>query len=85
MSVLKNMITTARQLSAACDVLSFGKPVTHVYNPLDYAWKAHEQYLRSEPASVRRDVVNQNLHRTLPAPEGVREKLVVVHLWNSTN
>ncbi len=24
----------------------FAPPVTHVYNPLDYAWKNHEQYLR---------------------------------------
>jgi len=26
--------------------IRFGPPVTHVYNPLCYAWKAHEQYLR---------------------------------------
>lgn len=25
--------------------LAFGPPVTHVYNPLAYAWAAHEQYL----------------------------------------
>lgn len=25
--------------------LSFGQPVTHVYNPLDYAWRAHQAYL----------------------------------------
>jgi single-strand selective monofunctional uracil DNA glycosylase len=26
--------------------LRFAPPVTHVYNPLDYAWAAHEAYLR---------------------------------------
>ena len=26
--------------------LKFAAPVAHVYNPLDYAWKAHEEYLR---------------------------------------
>ena len=28
------------------DALSFGAPVTHVYNPLAYAREPHEQYLR---------------------------------------
>ena len=35
----------ARELSKAVDRLSFGEPVTHVYNPLDYAKKPHEAYL----------------------------------------
>jgi single-strand selective monofunctional uracil DNA glycosylase len=26
--------------------IRFGLPVTHVYNPLRYAWNAHERYLR---------------------------------------
>lgn len=26
--------------------LKFAAPVTHVYNPLDYAWRAHQLYLR---------------------------------------
>lgn len=33
-------------MSAAVDRLKFKPPVTHVYNPLDYAWAAHEEYLR---------------------------------------
>ena len=36
----------ARRLSAAVDKLQFGPPVSHVYNPLDYARDAHEEYLR---------------------------------------
>ena len=39
------MTAAARELSGAVSALRFGEPVTHVYNPLDYAWGAHEQYL----------------------------------------
>lgn len=34
-----------RDLSRAVDGLDFDPPTTHVYNPLDYAWSAIEQYL----------------------------------------
>ncbi len=40
------LIAAAQKLSHAVSELSFSAPVTHVYNPLDYAWGAHEQYLR---------------------------------------
>ncbi|KAI5915536.1 uracil-DNA glycosylase family protein [Thauera sp. 2A1] len=40
------LVAAARELSAAVDGLRFTAPVTHVYNPLDYAWKVHEHYLR---------------------------------------
>ena len=39
------LITAAATLSAQLDGLSFSAPVTHVYNPLDYAGAAHAQYL----------------------------------------
>ena len=35
-----------RKLSRACDELSFSEPVTHVYNPLDYARAPSENYLK---------------------------------------
>ncbi len=35
----------ARDLSSEVDHLKFAPPVTHVYNPLDYAWPAHLEYL----------------------------------------
>src|SRR5437588_3406896 len=41
-----DLIAAARRLCRAVDRLSFGAPVTHVYNPLRYAWRAHEIYLR---------------------------------------
>lgn len=37
----------AKALSAKVDALAFSAPVTHVYNPLGYAWAAHRQYLRA--------------------------------------
>jgi single-strand selective monofunctional uracil DNA glycosylase len=36
--------------------LTFSPPVSHVYNPLSYAWSAHELYLRRYGASTRRVV-----------------------------
>lgn len=40
------LIAAARKLSQAVDGLNFSSPVTHTYNPLDYAWAPHEYYLR---------------------------------------
>ncbi|MDR2093651.1 MAG: single-stranded DNA-binding protein [Azoarcus sp.] len=45
-SVASRLIAAARELSAAVDALRFDTPVSHVYNPLDYAWAPHETYLR---------------------------------------
>lgn len=39
-------VQISRTLSTAVDALQFGAPVTHVYNPLHYARKSHEQYVR---------------------------------------
>lgn len=50
------MIRAARQLAETVDSLRFGPPVTHVYNPLDYAWPAHELYLRQYGAGKKRVV-----------------------------
>ena len=37
--------TITDDLIADLAPLTFGEPVTHVYNPLRYAWSAHRQYL----------------------------------------
>jgi single-strand selective monofunctional uracil DNA glycosylase len=42
----KQLIQAARELSAQVLRLKFKAPVAHVYNPLEYAWAAHEDYLR---------------------------------------
>ena len=36
----------AANLSASLRSLRFEAPVTHVYNPLEYAWPAHREYLK---------------------------------------
>lgn len=41
-----DLVAAARRLRDAVDKLTFTAPVTHVYNPLRYAWRAHEIYLR---------------------------------------
>lgn len=40
------LIRAARKLRAAVAKLHFAPPVAYVYNPLEYAWAAHELYLR---------------------------------------
>ncbi len=39
------LVAAARGLGRACDALTFAAPITHVYNPLAYAFDAHRQYL----------------------------------------
>lgn len=41
------------QLRDAVDALSFSPPVTHVYNPLRYAWAPHQAYLKRFAAGPR--------------------------------
>ncbi|MDR1855166.1 MAG: single-stranded DNA-binding protein [Azoarcus sp.] len=50
------LIAAARRLSDAVDAMRFAAPVTHVYNPLDYAWNIHENYLRRYADGQRRVV-----------------------------
>ena len=48
------MRAAARRLSREIDALEFGAPVTHVYNPLDYAWRPHAQFIRAYGDSRKR-------------------------------
>ncbi len=50
------LIAAASKLARALQRLEFAAPVTHVYNPLDYAWAAHELYLRRYAATPKRIV-----------------------------
>lgn len=40
------LLAIARELSQALGELSFTAPVTHVYDPLTYAWEPYEAYVR---------------------------------------
>ena len=52
----QQLIAAARELSAQVKRLRFRQPVVHVYNPLDYAQAAHEEYLRRFGNSRKRVV-----------------------------
>ena len=42
----EELIAAARALAETVDRIKFKPPVTHVYNPLQYAWPIHEQFIR---------------------------------------
>ncbi len=65
--VAESLIDAARQLSARLSTLTVAPPVSHLYNPLTYAWAVHERYLRRYAASTRR-VVFLGMN---PGPGGV--------------
>ena len=50
------IITAALDLRSSLNRLRFALPVSHVLNPLDYAWAAHELYLRRYGSRPRRVV-----------------------------
>lgn len=61
------LIQAARELRAAVNRLMFAPPVTHVYNPLNYAWAAHQAYLRRY-AGTRKHVLFLGMN---PGPFGM--------------
>jgi single-strand selective monofunctional uracil DNA glycosylase len=50
------LIEAAQRLRNAVNKLTFALPVTHVYNPLDYAWAVHCIYLKRYGNSRKRVV-----------------------------
>jgi len=50
------LLAAALALREAVERLSFSPPVAHVYNPLDYAWEGHRQYLERFGAGSKRIV-----------------------------
>ncbi|MDR1228402.1 MAG: single-stranded DNA-binding protein [Azoarcus sp.] len=63
------LISAAQQLSTAVDAMRFAAPITHIYNPLDYAWAAHEAYLQRFGGS-RKKVVFLGMN---PGPFGMAQ------------
>jgi len=55
-SIADQMVASARRLSKKVQALRFSSPVSHVYNPLHYAWQPHELYLRRYCATAKRVV-----------------------------
>lgn len=52
----QQLIVVTQRMVKAVDELSFAEPTTHVYNPLDYAWAPHEQYIRLHGNSLKKVV-----------------------------
>jgi single-strand selective monofunctional uracil DNA glycosylase len=52
----EQLVEAAARLATKARELKFGLPVTHVYNPLIYAWKPHEAYLRKFGGTLKRVV-----------------------------
>lgn len=65
--VSRELVAAARELGIAAGRMKFGPPVTHVYNPLDYAWAAHELYL-TKFGGARKRVVFLGMN---PGPFGM--------------
>ena len=53
---MKKLIQAAARLSRDVAAFRFSEPVTHVYNPLQYAWEAHREYLQRVPQQGTRVV-----------------------------
>jgi len=49
-----SLTQAAKKLSNQLNKLSFSDPVTHVYNPTDYAWQAHKEYLERYGSGKKR-------------------------------
>jgi len=54
--ISKQLIAAAQRLAVRAGRLRFRSPVSHIYNPLDYAWPAHELYLRRFGSGKKRVV-----------------------------
>jgi single-strand selective monofunctional uracil DNA glycosylase len=52
--VSQPLVESAKRLRNTVAQLRFAPPVSHVYNPLDYAWAAHKEYLRRFAAGRKR-------------------------------
>ncbi len=61
------LVAIADELRRAVSGLEFGPPTTHVYNPLEYAWEPHRQYLERFGAG-RKEVVLVGMN---PGPWGM--------------
>ncbi len=52
--IARELLAAARRLRREVDALRFGRPVTHVYDPLDYAWISYATYVQSFGDARRR-------------------------------
>lgn len=48
------ILQQGRRLRTAVNKLAFADPVTHVYNPMDYAWQMHEAFINRFGGGTKR-------------------------------
>lgn len=68
MSAPAALVETARRLGRDAAACRIGPPVTHVYNPLDYAWEPHRRYIERYAAPARTLLLGMN-----PGPWGMAQ------------
>jgi single-strand selective monofunctional uracil DNA glycosylase len=56
MSTAADLMKVTKRLNKRLAELTFGDPVTHTYNPLEYGWAAHEMFLKRFADSSKRVV-----------------------------
>lgn len=67
-NVHRQLIESADRLRKAMNELEFDEPVAYIYNPLDYAWDLHEQFIRHVSSSA--DVLLLGMN---PGPWGMAQ------------
>ena len=66
----QGLIDAAKRLAEQVDELEFSDPVTHVYNPLKYAWDAHEEYVSRARLKKGKGVIFLGMN---PGPWGMAQ------------
>ena len=66
--VFKRLQRISRDLVADVEGLEFGEPVDVVYNPLDYAWRPHREYLKLARSGIDALMLGMN-----PGPWGMAQ------------
>lgn len=81
-SLQNALAAAAERLRDDVNAIPISEPVTHVYNPLDYAWRLHRSYIAQVAASARVLFLGMN-----PGPWGMTQtgvpfgEVAVVRDW----
>lgn len=67
---MNELVAIAQRLRQAVDGLVFSAPVTHVYNPLHYAWEPHRRYIERYGQQRPRQVLLVGMN---PGPWGMAQ------------
>lgn len=68
-STVYEILSFTKKTNRLLKDLSFGDPVTHIYNPLEYAWEIHKQYI-SRFANSKKKILFLGMN---PGPYGMAQ------------